>query len=145
MARRSLTTEQAALVKQHLWEGRTLRDVARHFSVSYSTVSFIKMGFTYRQVPWPDGSFGEMPLAHAERILSDRTGPGPRRPLADPLVHTPAAANPDALIETMRATIRVFGASSDIAKTAFATLTAAVPAEDIPADITLAMNSPSPA
>ena len=72
--------QKARLVKQLLWQGKSQARINAVTGVSQSTVSRIKSGQAHEDVPWPDGSVGEMSArqvipesdwsADAQRFLS---------------------------------------------------------------------------
>ncbi len=72
--------QKARLIKQLLWQGKSQPRIQAVTGVSQSTISRIKSGNAHEDVPWPDGSLGEMPArqvipeadwsADAQRFLS---------------------------------------------------------------------------
>lgn len=74
-----LTETDAKDIKQALWDGRRTTDIAITYGVSQPLISQIKSGLRYRDVPWPDGAVGPMPVRERQRLmpqaLIDETDP----------------------------------------------------------------------
>lgn len=62
MARPSLLSEEERKgAKEAIWNGMRSGEICRIFSLTHSSISAIKAGRIWSEVPWPDGSTGPMP------------------------------------------------------------------------------------
>ena len=62
-----------AIIKHLLWEGLlTQYEIAKRFDVSQPTISYILHGYAWRDILWPDGSQGAMPLSRWNEIKSKK-------------------------------------------------------------------------
>ena len=68
MPRQKLTVQDVYDIKEALWNQWNHATIARQFGISTAYVSFISTGRVYWDIPWPDGSTGELPL-HRKRFL----------------------------------------------------------------------------
>ena len=72
--RPQLTIGEVAEIKQELWDGVASQgDIAKAYSISQTTVSRICRGEQWGQVPWNDGSTGELPNARVAEIFRERS------------------------------------------------------------------------
>lgn len=69
--KQSLSVDSVTIIKRLLWLGRTQEEVAAILGVSQSTVSRIRSGRRYGDIPWPDGSTGPLPEGQRSRVLQD--------------------------------------------------------------------------
>ena len=67
-AKRSISVDDMKALKSMLWEGKSQNEAAVTFNITQAYVSNIYRGISYREVPWPDGSTGPMPI----RSISSR-------------------------------------------------------------------------
>lgn len=63
-------------IKERLWNGEVIADVAQAFKVPRSTVASIKRGDRAYYVLWPNGDRGSMPPERAALICDVRGGKG---------------------------------------------------------------------
>lgn len=56
-----MNEQEAALVKQKIWDGEMQKDIAREHNISQTQVSRIKLGDSWNWIPWPDGTTGPLP------------------------------------------------------------------------------------
>jgi hypothetical protein len=89
--RTALSADDAKLVKQAIWNGETQANVAAHFNISQGTVHRMVKGRAYHEFPWPDGTYGALPVERLHRKKE-------RKP--DDL-HLPDAAASDSPIGTV--------------------------------------------
>ncbi len=59
-------------IKARLWEGEIQAKVGQEFRVSQPQVSRICNGFTWKHIPWPDGSIGALPEDRIKLLLAQR-------------------------------------------------------------------------
>lgn len=67
-----LQDADARQMKQAIWEGVTNDAVAGQFGISSLTISRVRSGAAYRDVPWPDGSFGPLPPMQRQALANGR-------------------------------------------------------------------------
>jgi len=73
-----LDAQIVAAIKTELWNGQTHPELADKYGISMSLIQKIVSGYNWRQVPWPDGSTGEMSWDRRTEIHRYRF-PKPRR------------------------------------------------------------------
>jgi len=72
MVQRIITEEDARAIKARLWAGERQGDINKDYAVHESTINRIATGKTFYDVPWPDGTVGEMPRERAVQIHRER-------------------------------------------------------------------------
>ena len=56
MRAKKLLFDEACEIKALLWNGVSQGDIARHYAISQTSVSRIRLGQAWRDARWPDGS-----------------------------------------------------------------------------------------
>lgn len=92
MGIRILSPEQVVEVKQEMWNGEFVYNLAERYGVSVAMMTNIRSGARWGEIPWPDGTKDAMPPARAKLI--DRARREAQRhcaPLLPPIMNRMAA------------------------------------------------------
>ena len=64
-----LTADDVREIKSLTWNGQSQTEIAKVFGVTQSNINRIVHGFTWPEVPWPDGGLGGLNIdEHIERL-----------------------------------------------------------------------------
>lgn len=66
---RILSKDQVKEIKALLWMGTKGAEISLRYQVSAASISHIKRGTQYAEVPWPNGNFGAMPFERDRELF----------------------------------------------------------------------------
>lgn len=67
-----LNESQVRVIKRRIWFGATREILSGEFGVTIGQICNIGAGFKWKDIPWPDGSFGGLPDKRARMIEQAR-------------------------------------------------------------------------
>jgi hypothetical protein len=70
--RRTLDPETAQRMKADMFEGMKNDELQSKYGMGYQSLVNVKSGRQYGDIPWPDGTYGQMPHMRAAAIRQDR-------------------------------------------------------------------------
>jgi hypothetical protein len=68
----AFSPEMALEIKAQMFNGVGLKELATNYNTSYQTMVNIKSGMQYRDIPWPDGTLGGMPMMQVNKLRDQR-------------------------------------------------------------------------